>query len=382
MVKKLISVFLVIIISLLSFSTIIFANTPAPRTSIQIINDSNINNEINDTWNDELSSALNVSCDYLLNEQEGNLLYTALGSAGRSSSNVSFYINEVSLKENFSTLLELSYTILNTTFCGYNATNILGKNLLSKFNNFDNLERETLKTLCYSLIAINSNPYTIKDSKDFNIDIIKSNILRHQNQDGGFKKKLSESNSDVISTALSLIALSEYKQDENIMQSIKKALDYISESQNKYGDFLIDNNESSIALSYVIIAFISLNIPLDTPEYNPTDENLISLLLNKYSKIDGSFSENLNGDSSIEATELAVLALSATKNNKSPFKLNSPLVVSDIEIEENTVKKTVVEKPKNKYERYIYLSLIIITISTITVISFKKHNNKNKRSKC
>lgn len=134
---------------------------------------------------------------------------------------------------------------------------------------------------------------------------------------------------------MALIALSSYKTDEKVMNAIKLGLNYINTNQGKYGDFYSNGKESSIALSYVIIALCSLGINVDTPEFNPISENLAQLLLHKYNNIDGSFSDELNGEKSLFATQLSISALSRVKNNKCPFKLDFPLVVTQVEISEN-----------------------------------------------
>lgn len=370
MKQKLLSVFLAGIICFSSIQTSVLANSHT-RTSNEIINDTSKSNEITEVWDSELSSTLAISCDWLSNQNKGDLLYLALGSSGKtaSSNNVNYYINEISLQDKFSSLLELSYAILNSTFCGYSAVNILGKNLIIQFDEFDNLEKESLESLCYALLALNSNPYKIsKDDKNFSENLCIEYILKHQNSDGGFKLTINAKNSDVTSTALALIALSEYKDNKKIIKTINLGLEYIKKNQNIYGGFDIKGQPSSIPLSYVIMALCSLGIPIDTPEFNPNSDNLISVLINRYSNIDGSFANELNGKEDILATELAILALSATKNNKSPFKLDRPLVVNGIKISKNVIKEDE-HKQKNENSSFFTKDNIIVSSSLLLIIT-------------
>lgn len=377
MKSKIISIILTAIICISSVSATNYVSAKSrARTSNEIIYDSYNNNSINNIWNIELSSALSISCDWLSNQPNDKLSYLALGSSGKSASakDVNYYISDLSLKDNFTSLLNLSYSVLNSTFCGYNATNILGNNLIKQFYKIQNIQNQSLESLCYALLAVNSNPYKIdEDNSNFNTKMCIDAILNFQNQDGGFKLTYNADNSDVSSTALALIALSEYKEDANIINSIKLALEYLKQKQNKYGDFQLNGKASSIPLSYVVIAFCSLGIPLHTPEFNPTGENLISMLVNKYSNIDGSFARELNGDGDVFATQLAILALSATRNNKSPFKLNNPLVVTQTKISKETINKDSNKLIKNIPA--ICAIIILILIFTITI------NIKRKRRK-
>lgn len=379
---KIISILLTVVILICSMQSYVLAaseiDTYFYKEEIIYEHDySNDNsNDNNSNWDTELSSTLSISCDWLSNQNEGDLLYLTLGSSGKASSSidVTYYINDISLKNRFSSLLQLSYAILNSTFCGYSATNILGKNLINQFKNFKNLDNQSLDTLCYALLAINSNPYDVGDK--FDIEACIDYILKYQNADGGFKLSNNTDKSNVTSTALALIALSEYKQDSKISNAIKKGLDFISKNQNEYGDFEVNGQPSSIPLSYVIIALCSLNITLNPSEFNHTSESLTSLLVHKYSNIDGSFAEQLNGEGDIYATQLAILALTASKENKSPFKLDRPLVVNSIKIQDNTIN-TDKNNSNNNDVSIISIALVgVLLLSLLVIILYFKRKNR------
>lgn len=379
---KIISILLTVVILICSMQSYVLATSEIDtyfyKEEIIYEHDySNDNsNDNNSNWDTELSSTLSISCDWLSNQNEGDLLYLTLGSSGKASSSidVTYYINDISLKNRFSSLLQLSYAILNSTFCGYSATNILGKNLINQFKNFKNLDNQSLDTLCYALLAINSNPYDVGDK--FDIEACIDYILKYQNADGGFKLSNNTDKSNITSTALALIALSEYKQDAKISNAIKKGLDFISKNQNEYGDFEVNGQPSSIPLSYVIIALCSLNITLNPSEFNHTSESLTSLLVHKYSNIDGSFAEQLNGEGDIYATQLAILALTASKENKSPFKLDRPLVVNSIKIQDNTIN-TDKNNSNNNDVSIISIALVgVLLLSLLVIILYFKRKNR------
>ncbi len=380
---RIISMLLTVVIFICSMQSYVLANSETDTYFYkeEIIYEydyskDNDNKDSNDSsWDTELASTLSISCDWLSNQSEGDLLYLTLGSSGKASSSidVTYYINDIRLKNKFPSLLELSYAVLNSTFCGYSATNILGKNLINQFENFKNLNDQSLDTLCYALLAINCNPYDV--SNKFDIKSCINSILKYQNSDGGFRLSTNTDKSNVTSTALALIALSEYKEEPQISSAIKKGLDFISKSQNQYGDFEVNGQPSSVPLSYVIIALCSLNITLNPSEFNHTSESLTSLLVHKYSNIDGSFAEQLNGEGDIYATQLAILALTASKENKSPFKLNTPLVVDSIKIQENTINT---DKNNSDNNEISLISIVLVSafliFSLVIVLYFKRKN--------
>lgn len=280
----------------------------------------------NQLWTENMATILSLTCDWLKTSEQGNLYFTCMGTAGKSAiaKLVNQYITDVSLISDYQNALSLSYDILNVTFCGYHATNVLGVDLISEFTSFsyDDFSGSDLYTIAYSLLALDCNFYQLPNGSSLRSDL-KSLLCLYQNPDGGFFSHTNASQSTVKQTALALSALSPYKQETEIQDVIHRALDYLATQQLPNGGFIENGQESSIALSKVIIALNSLGIP-DDARFIKQNQPLSNLLLN-YVNTDSGFSDVLETPSDVVATENAILALSSIKKKSSPYILSVSL---------------------------------------------------------
>ena len=90
--------------------------------------------------------------------------------------------------------------------------------------------------------------------------------------------------------------------------------------QQEDGTYLDGNKTSSTAVSKVLTALIALDIPLDDERFVKSGETIDEVLLG-FTRVDGGFGEARLDDSDVVATENAILALSALKNEKNPYQL-------------------------------------------------------------
>lgn len=280
----------------------------------------------NELWNDEMAVTLTMACDWVRNSEAGDLYFLCMGSAGKPalSKLVNQYITEVYLKKDYPNILNLSYDILNVTFCGYNAENIYGKSIIQKITEYMDYDKEDLYVNAYALLAVDSNQYPISSiSKNSRKNMI-MRILNFQNSDGGFGDR-TDSGSSVIQTALAITALSPYRNEEEIAPALKSALQYLQNHQSRNGSFYENGQPSTSAIAKVIVALNCLEISIDDPRFLKNGENLAQVLL-RYVSLDGGFQEGEQEGSDVIATENAILALTSIKKQSSPYRLSNALV--------------------------------------------------------
>ena len=174
------------------------------------------------------------------------------------------------------------------------AINAIGEDTLGieeKLFDYDAVVSQGINGAIFALIALNSKN-TQSDVKDRYLDY----IINSQHNDGGFG--LMEDSSDVDVTAMALQALSFYKDDTRVNDTVVKAVNYINDAK-------IESSESA---AQVVIAFCALNM---IPDRYVTE-------LMKYYK-DGYFLHTMDGEKNAMATEqgtLALVALNRYENNK------------------------------------------------------------------
>lgn len=215
----------------------------------------------NDLWNEDLAVTLSLACDWV-NSEQGSLYFLCMGTAGKSavSKNLNQYITDVSLKKDYDDIIELSYDILNVTFSGYNARNVLGKDLIDRLAAYPEYDSKDLYSVAYALLAIDSNPYEVQEVMKNSRANLKNLLLSFQNQDGGFYSYQS-GQSSVIQTGLALTALAPYREEENIKQAIDNGISFLSAQQLSDGFFLDDTGKKScVAVCKVITALNTLGL--------------------------------------------------------------------------------------------------------------------------
>jgi prenyltransferase beta subunit len=279
----------------------------------------------NETWTEEKEVTLSLACDWLTSFGQGELYYLCMGAAGipAPARVVTKYIADVSLTSSFEDVLSLEYTILNATFCGYSAENVLGKNLIDEMGRYEYYDIENANVVSYALLALDSNRYMENGEYANNRATLIDQLLLYQNADGGFGEEV-ESGSSSVQTALALTALAPYAQEDTIAPVIQKGLQYLQRQQQSDGTFLENGAVSSVAVSKTIIALISLGIPLTDSGFMKEGETLDQVLM-RYVKVDGGFSTALGQSSDNIATENAILAMIALKNQRSPYLLTTRL---------------------------------------------------------
>ena len=279
---------------------------------------------VNEYWSEELESTLAQACSWLTISRQGELYYLCMGTAGEPApaQMVTQYISEISMQEEYETVLEAEYAALNATFCGYSAENVHGRDLIRQIAEYPDFAEENLYSVAYALLALDSNPYLWPDGGEVpaHRERLLTLLATYQNADGGFSVRPG-SRSSPRQTALALTALSGYwETDGRCHASVRRGLEYLADVQRADGAFTEGGGVSAGATAKVLTALIALDIPLDDERFCKNGRALPQVLLD-YLETDGGFRETGTGASDVTATENAILALSALKQEKNSYVL-------------------------------------------------------------
>lgn len=213
------------------------------------------------------------------------------------------------------------------------AFNILGcteynTELLKYVNDYDNVIYQGINGPIFALEA----KYAAKDTDSEIRRKYISYILSQQNSDGSFG--LSSDTPDVDITAMTIAALSRYKNDDiNIIKSINKAFLYLSSVQMPNGGFCEAPGEREInceSTAQVIIAMKRFGIKPDCSFFTKNG-NTPQNALDTFRCADGSYKHmQYDTQSSRMSTEQALLALTEPSSNTASLIYDSIWFESNI----------------------------------------------------
>lgn len=285
-------------------------------------------------WSEDLQNLLERTCSYLSRSdvEECQLYFLAMGSAGANVSMAQVTSFTAGLTETefaAESTLQQAYDILNLTFCGYSALNFQGEDLITLLCSVSNLSSLTPEELCYCLLALDSNQYDIPEGAAFSRSDLYSCLLECQQEDGGFSAHSGET-SDTYLTGLALTALAPYQnQAQQVSEAVEKGLRFLSEQQGQNGVVLQNGTPSCQATAQAITALCSLNLDLRDSKFVKQGQTLLGGL-QQFAAASGGFYETENASAvQLEATQAAVLALTAMKKNASPYVLEVSLGSGD-----------------------------------------------------
>lgn len=231
-----------------------------------------------------------------------------------------YYSNvEKKLKETSGKLHTVKYTeydrvILALGSIGKDATNVSGYDLLKPLADFNTVVRQGLNGPVWALIALDSKDYQIPVDKGVAVqttrEMLIDYILSKEIKGGGWSLT-SEAPADADITAMTLQALSGYRDNSKVEAAIGRALGYLSVTQQKDGSFknTWGDEASSESIAQVIVALTSLNIDPKTDErFIKNGNDTITALLAFYAE-GGGFKHILKGDPDAMATDQGMYAL-------------------------------------------------------------------------
>ncbi|MFF2091497.1 S-layer homology domain-containing protein [Paenibacillus sp. NPDC058174] len=214
---------------------------------------------------------------------------------------------------NFANVTDYERLSLAITALGYDATNFAAHNLIEKIYNFNNITAQGVNGPIYGLIALDSGGYTIPNDAKWNRNSLIDKIIEYKNPDGGYGYAGTTSTPDM--TAMALIALAPYMDQEPAKTAGELAVQWLSAQQQPHGGY--DDSSESVAQAIIALTAAGFD-PTDT-DYTKDGESLVSRLLS-FRKADGGYSHKLSDSSSNAfSTEQALQALVAyqlyTENN-------------------------------------------------------------------
>lgn len=299
-------------------------------------------------WNARTARALDSACDWLrINPDSDSLYLTAMGIGGESADMriigevlaQSRLVNEETSPE------ELARLALNLSFCGYDRNDPELADLLNRLISYTMTENNTLSDRAYSLLAYDCRSYTLPNAANNSRAELIRGMLALQQQDGGFAPR-ARAASDPDATALALIALSRYPDQE---EAARQAVNYLSSVQTSSGGFRQGGQVNSRTLSRVITALHSMGMADD--ERFMKEAALVDRMLD-YASGDGGFALVPGGASNAEATEAAIIALGAVKSGGNPLTAPAvpsvPTVAPPVTVPEET-------NPLEEYQLYLWI---------------------------
>lgn len=216
---------------------------------------------------------------------------------------------------------EYSRLVLALTAIGKNPCNVAGYNLLTSLADYEKTIRQGINGAIWALIALDCGNYDIPVNPDANIQATRqmyvNHILQKQTPDGGWALSGNAADPDV--TAMALVALSKYQDNEDVGKATQRALACLSALQNENGGFSSYETENSESTVQVIVALCELGISLYDNRFVKNGNTLLDNLMN-YKCPDKGFRHTLDGTENLMATEQAfygIVALKRTTDKKS-----------------------------------------------------------------
>lgn len=321
------------------------------------------------TWDKSFNDILSNSINYLkLNSNNQNYI-SAVALSGNFMDIVEFNrLIAVSNKKEYDKPVDISNTVLALTFSGVDAQNVRGNNLLEKIYNFKDYKIQGPIGVAYMLLALDSDNYQIPISAINTRKKLIDYLLSSQKNDGGFSNNQNISGL-ILDTAMVLTALSKYKYDDKINESIRNGLNFLSKK---------DYN-NCIDLSGLIIALKALDISIDDSRFTKSNINLLDQLIS-YIDGDGGFKNNIKGKSEVNSTELAIIALISFKNNHNPYLFKDRVQSGYMSESENT-KQTDIQDIKLDIAYNLITIGVLIILTLFFIILRKKHNKELQNEK-
>lgn len=328
-------------------------------------------------WNEEYSKSFNNACDWLDRNAENSTSYLMVfGIAGKTANikMVNQMVSQLTKATEYETATVLSKQILSATFCGFDVRAEKYGGLLKKLTTYPAPMKQGIFGAINPLTAYDCNKYPVSNTVPNSRDVLIQNILKYQNEDGGFS--ISEkSASDIDTTAMAITALSTYQDRTNVKQAIEKGFDFLASQQTESGGFGYRGQENCESLATVIIACASMNIPLNDQRFMKNEKNLLDQLI-EYKNSDGSFSHLKETPGSIMPTEQAIIAMAAVKKGGNPYILSQ--IIQPLEEDTATQHVPLQLKASSWIIWCIIAGIILFGVSAI-VITHKVMRNREKK---
>lgn len=249
----------------------------------------------------------------------------------------------------------------------------------------DSIGKQGIMSLVFGLHVLNNGATSKMHTKDSLID----EILALQLSDGSWA--VNGKNGDIDTTAMTIQALAQFYESENIKKAIDNALTFLSEKQKENGGFVMYGVNNPESASQVIIALSALGIDCNTDKRFIKNGNGIFDAISLFRLDDGSFSHTEGGKSNRNATVQVLSAMVAyirMTEGKSPFYVLNTQENGNGDIEESIIsepaKSDEIPLPKEPkaakigYKTWAVLAIIAIAVTACVILIIRK--NKSKRN--
>lgn len=314
-------------------------------------------------WTQMLDNVLENSLIWLENKNHFDLKSIAMSIAGKQLDHKSISILTNRINDNrgdYSDVRQLELDIMALSFAGFNPLNTNNINLVKQL--YDHEKEFNLEEAIFAITTYDINQYTIPVSAKQSREKLIEKIILAQNADGGFSNE-TNMDSNLILTSSAIIALSNYKSNDQIKKYISSAIEFLSKYVSTVPS--ISNFNSSI-LSHIITAMMSVDIPLTDERFLFLNQTLIDVLLYFY-KDEKGFSIDYSGSIDDYSTAISIIALISVKYNSNPFILKNNVILTDY---------------TNSNANLVSYILTIIVISAMIVLYICAFIINKKRSLC
>lgn len=203
---------------------------------------------------------------------------------------------------------EYARVVLAMTAIGKDPTNVAGYDLTAPLNDYEKTVWQGINGPVWALIALDSGNYVCTVRQKF-IDY----ILEQELPQGGWALSGEETDADM--TGMVLQALAKYQTQPAVKAATDRALNWLSENQNKDGGFSTYAEATCESTAQVIVALCELGIELEDNRFVKNGKNAVDALLN-YSVKEKGFAHIPGGETDGMATEQAFYALVAAQRAK------------------------------------------------------------------
>ncbi|WP_061994277.1 prenyltransferase/squalene oxidase repeat-containing protein [Clostridium sp. ATCC 25772] len=266
-------------------------------------------------YKDLIEKTLEDGCNYILNKGiDTDWEIIALVKNNKDIKNE--YLETIREKINDDQLIQptdYQRTVMTLSALNESPLNFENINFIEKICNNEDTISQGPNAVIFALTALDTKNYSIPENSYFTRESLVDTLLKMKTDDGGWDFAGVKADPDM--TGMAITALSNYKDDAKVKNSIDNAINLLSNMQNENGtmsSFKIENSES---ISQTIIGLCANGIDPTSKEFTKGGKNLIDALLT-FKTSENGFSHIHNGRANEKATEQALLALESYRELK------------------------------------------------------------------
>ena len=204
---------------------------------------------------------------------------------------------------------EYSRVVIALSAIGKNAESVAGYNLVAPICDYEKTVWQGINGAVWALIALDSGDYGTEEIRKEYI----SHIMEREKKDGGWSLSDDEKNPDADITAMVLLALSNYREREDVKAAIERGVKVLSELQNDDGGYISDGKRNSETAAQVLTAISTLGISYEDLRFVKNGKSLLDNVIS-FRLPDGSFMHT--DESNMMATEQCFYALVAAERSE------------------------------------------------------------------